>query len=188
MTIMQATIQDMDGVFALLRANHVSNVPEEEKKNGFVTTNLTEEQMRALIEKENGVTIAKDENGKIVAFALAASWEFWAEWPLFAYMIEELPKFTCEGVTLSVENSYQYGPVCIDKSVRGTGVFEKVFFASLANYEKRYPYMATFINQINPRSYAAHTRKALMTEAGKFRFNNNNYYMMVCPTAPGGKQ
>jgi sugar phosphate isomerase/epimerase len=57
MIITQATLQDMDGVFAILRANHVSNVPEEEKKNGFVTTNLTEEQMKALIEKENGVTI-----------------------------------------------------------------------------------------------------------------------------------
>ena len=54
MIITQATLQDMDGVFAILRANHVSNVPEEEKKNGFVTTNLTEEQMKALIEKENG--------------------------------------------------------------------------------------------------------------------------------------
>ncbi|MBQ5869173.1 MAG: GNAT family acetyltransferase, partial [Lachnospiraceae bacterium] len=85
MIITQATLQDMDGVFAILRANHVSNVPEEEKKNGFVTTNLTEEQMKALIEKENGVTIAKDDDGRVVAFALAASWEFWSEWPLFAY-------------------------------------------------------------------------------------------------------
>lgn len=188
MIITQANLQDMDGVFALLRANHVSNVPEEEKKNGFVTTNLTVEQMTALIEKENGVTIAKDDDGKVVAFALAASWEFWAEWPLFAYMIQELDKFECEGVTLTKENSYQYGPVCIDKNVRGTGVFEKVFFASLANYADKYPYMATFINQINPRSYAAHTRKALMTEAGTFPFNNNNYYMMVCPTTPPEKR
>ena len=42
--------------------------------------------------------------------------------------------------------------------------------------------MATFINQINPRSYAAHTRKVHMTEAGKFDFNNNHYYLMACPT------
>ena len=26
----------------------------------------------------------------------------------------------------------------------------------------KYPYMLTFINQINPRSYAAHTKKAGM--------------------------
>ena len=30
----------------------------------------TEEQMKALIEKENGVTIAKDDDGRVVAFAL----------------------------------------------------------------------------------------------------------------------
>ncbi len=182
MLITQATLADAAGVRALLKANHVNYIAEEDKKDGFVTTNLTDEQLENLIVKEDGVTIAKDDDGKVVAFALAASWEFWAEWPLFAYMIEELPKFTCEGVTLTTENSYQYGPVCIDKSVRGTGVFEAVFFASLANYAKKYPYMATFINQINDRSYAAHTRKALMTKAGTFQFNNNHYYMMVCPT------
>ena len=122
MIITQATLADAAGVRALLKANHVNYIPEEDKKDGFVTTNLTDEQLEALIVKENGVTIAKDDNGKVVAFALAASWEFWSEWPLFAYMIEELSKFTCEGVTLTTENSYQYGPVCIDKSVRGTGV------------------------------------------------------------------
>lgn len=182
MIITQATLADAEGVRALLKANHVNYIAEEDKKDGFVTTNLTDEQLEALIVKENGVTIAKDDQGKVVAFALAASWEFWAEWPLFAYMIEKLPEFTCEGETLTTENSYQYGPVCIDKSVRGTGVFEKVFFASLSNYAGRYPYMATFINQINDRSFAAHTRKAEMTKAGTFQFNGNNYYMMVCKT------
>lgn len=179
MTITQATVQDIPAVLALLKANHADNVAD--KSNGFVTTNITEEQMAALILNENGVTIAKD-GDKIIAFALAASWKFWSVWPFFVNMIKELPKFSFEGESLSTENTYQYGPVCVDSAYRGSGVFEQVFAASLASMKDRYPLMATFINMVNPRSYAAHTRKAGMEEVGRFDYNQNHYYLMACRT------
>lgn len=70
MLIQQATLEDVQGVLDLLKANHVSHVSD--KTDGFVTTNMTEKQLVTLITKENGVTIAK-ENEKILAFAMAAS-------------------------------------------------------------------------------------------------------------------
>ena len=181
MIITQANMDDFNGVLSLLKANHVSYMNENDKADGFVTTNFTDEQLEALITKEQGVTIAK-ENGKVLAFAMAAPWRFWAQWPFFAYMIEKLPEFSFNGESLTTKNSYQYGPVCIDKAVRGTGVFEQVFHASLESMKDRYPVMVTFINQINHRSYAAHVRKVPMTMAGTFQFNRNDYYFMVCPT------
>lgn len=102
MLIQQATLEDVQGVLDLLKANHVSHVSD--KTDGFVTTNMTEKQLVTLITKENGVTIAK-ENEKILAFAMAASWEFWAEWPFFVYMIEQLPNFSFNGKTLTAKNS-----------------------------------------------------------------------------------
>lgn len=182
MQIKSACLEDIPGVLALLQANHVSNLSEPEKKNGFVTTNMTDQQLGALIQKESGVPIAKADNSKIMAFAMAGSWEYWSERPFFAYMIEQLPEFSLNGQQLTAKNSYQYGPICIDPSVRGTGLFAKVFFASLASMQTRYPFMATFINQINPRSYAAHTRKVGMTEVGTFDFNQNHYHLMACQT------
>ncbi len=182
MVITQATVKDMEGVLALLKANHVSSMTEEEKKNGFVTTNMNEEQFIRLVEEEDGVTIAKD-GDKIVAFALAASWDYWKEWPLFQYMIEILPENSYNGETLTTKNSYQYGPVCVDKNYRGQGIFEKVFFASLENMEKRFPYMITFVNKVNPRSFAAHTRKAHMDEVMDFSWNSNNYWMLGIKTS-----
>lgn len=181
MIISQANIEDLDGVLSLLKANHINYISEENKPDGFVTTNFTDSQLKALIVQERGVTIAK-ENDKVLAFAMAASWEFWSSWPFFAYMIERLSEFMFEDKTLTTQNSYQYGPVCIDKSVRGTGLFEQVFYASLASMRERYPVMATFINQINHRSYAAHTQKVPMTKAGAFQFNQNDYYLMACST------
>ncbi|SCM83476.1 conserved hypothetical protein [uncultured Sporomusa sp.] len=182
MIISQANIEDADGILSLLKANHISYISADNKPDGFVTTNFTDAQLKALIVQERGVTIAKD-NDQVLAFAMAASWEFWSDWPFFAYMIKRLPEFMFEDKILTTQNSYQYGPICIDKSVRGTGVFEQVFYASLASMRERYPVMVTFINQINHRSYAAHTKKVPMLKAGAFQFNQNDYYLMACSTA-----
>lgn len=181
MEIRLATMADYEGIMALHRRYHINYISAEDKPSGFVTTNFTKEQMETLITEHNGVMVAVKDD-EIVAYATAAPWSFWAEWPLFAYMIEHLEEYQLDGETITVENSYQYGPICVDTSVRGTGVFEEIFHASLASMKDRYPIMATFINQINPRSYAAHTRKVNMTLAGTFPFNNNQYYLMACPT------
>lgn len=181
MEIRYARSEDLDGLLELLRANHISAIPEEQRKEGFVTTDISKVQLQDLIDQENGVSIAADK-GQVKGFALAGGWEFWRPWPLFTYMIDHLPEFQINGQTLTVQNSYQYGPVCVDKSVRGTGVFEKLFVHSLEGMSSRYPYMVTFINQVNPRSYAAHTRKAGMTECGKFDWNHNHYWLMAIQT------
>ena len=184
MEVLQAGMKDMEGVLRLLRANHADTLGEAERADGFVTTNITPEQMEQLIAKENGVTIAR-EDGRVLAFAMAAPWEYWAVWPLFTHMIAILPEYSFGGQRLSTENSYQYGPMCVDKSARGTGLFEQVFDASLASMAERFPIMATFVNQANPRSYAAHSRKARMETSGTFDFNGNHYYLMACATKRG---
>lgn len=177
----QATLQEREGVMALLRANHADNLGEAERRDGFVTTNMTPEQMTALIAEKNGVTVAR-EGARVTAFALAAPWGFWSQWPFFRNMIRILGNYRFGGVTLTEENSYQYGPVCVDRDYRGRGVFERVFAASLRTMEDRYPIMVTFVNQANPRSYAAHSRKAGMATPGTFDCNGSHYYLMACST------
>ena len=87
MEIMQACMNDLDGVMALHRKYHIGSIDATDKPDGFVTTNFTAKQLEALVNKEYGITIAK-ENGHIVSYAMAASWQFWAEWPFFAHMIQ----------------------------------------------------------------------------------------------------
>ena len=116
-----ADFSDIEGVLSLHYRYQVDSIREEDKKDGFVTTPFTEEQMKSLIEKESGLFIAKIDNS-VIAYAMAASWEFWSGWPMFAFMIKDLPNLSYLGQQLSVDNSYQYGPICIDKEFRGTGV------------------------------------------------------------------
>ena len=177
-----ATMEDLPAIRKLLARYHKDTIKPEDMPGGFVTTKLSDEQFQDLIEVQKGVTLAKDENGEVKAFALHAPWSYWKQVPIMQRMTEVLPDMPFEGMHLDETNTYQYGPVCVDVSIRGTGVFEEIFKEALKLYEDRYPVMVTFINQINPRSYAAHTRKAHMTEIGKFDFNDNHYWMMAIRT------
>ncbi len=86
----RASIQDIEGVLDLQRKYHVKTIEESDKKDGFVTTLFTYDQLKKLVLQENGLfTASKDK--KIVAYTMSASWEYWAEWPIFKFMLEELP-------------------------------------------------------------------------------------------------
>lgn len=170
-----ATLNDIPGISELQQKYHVLTINDEDKKDGFVTTLFSEEQFKELIEKENGVAVACD-GDKIVAYVMAASWQFWSKWPLFQHMINDLPNTEYLGQVLSVENSYQYGPICIHKDYRGTKVLINVFEFSRTQMNTRFPILITFINKINHRSYNAHTNKLGLEVIKSFEFNNNQYY------------
>ncbi|WP_413698924.1 GNAT family acetyltransferase [Psychromonas sp. KJ10-10] len=176
-----ATLADIEEVLILHYRYQIDSINDEDKADGFITTAFTKEHLQSLIEQENGLFIASIDN-KIVAYAMVASWQYWSQWPMFEFMIKHLHDSACLGETITIDNSYQYGPVCVDKSVRGKGAFESVFNFSLTEMSKRYPIMVTFINIINPRSYQAHTSKTPLQVIKEFDFNNNHYYKLACKT------
>ena len=177
-----ATVEDIGATLALHAKYQVDTIKEEDKKDGFVTTAFTKEQLTSLILEEQGLFIIIDK-GKVVAYVMAASWKFWSRWPMFAHMIKELPKLEYLGEKLSTENSYQYGPICIDKSLRGTEVLKNIFNFSRKHMAKRYPILVTFVNKINPRSFEAHKRKLGLDVIQEFEYNGNHYYEMVYDTS-----
>ena len=182
MNISVAELSDIAEVLELQSKYHIASINEEDKPSGFVTTAFTTDQLTALIQVESGLFIARIE-GTLVAYAMAASWGFWSQWPMFAHMIKELHKLEFLGQQLGIMNSYQYGPVCVEKAVRGTGVLEQIFDFSRQKMAERYPYLVTFINKINTRSFSAHTKKLGLHVIQEFEFNGNQYYELVYDTS-----
>lgn len=176
-----ANLTHVEEILALHSKYQIDSIADEDRADGFITTAFTKEHLTKLIVDESGLFIACIDN-KIVAYAMAASWQFWCQWPMFKFMIEHLGDANHQEQEITVNNSYQYGPVCVDKSVRNLGVFEKVFNFSLQQMSTRYPIMVTFINKINPRSFAAHTRKTRLEIINEFEFNNNQYFKLACST------
>ncbi len=123
------------------------------------------------------------ENDEVIAYVMSASWAYWSKWPMFQFMINDLPNLEYLGKEITVDNSYQYGPVCVDKAFRGQGVLEKLFDFALDSMSKRYEILVTFVNKINPRSYEAHKRKLGLEVIQEFTWNNNNYYEFVYDTS-----
>ncbi|MBV1904930.1 MAG: hypothetical protein KUG75_02540 [Pseudomonadales bacterium] len=182
MQIKLAELSEIDDVLALHYKYQVDSIPEVDKKDGFVTTPFTKAELTDLAIKEKGLFIAK-KNGRVIAYVMAASWEFWSAWPIFEFMIKDLPKLKYHDQILDTDNSYQYGPVCIDTSVRGSGILEKIFAFAKEAMSERYTILVTFVNKTNTRSYAAHSRKLGLDVLQEFEFNNNRYYEMACLTA-----
>lgn len=173
-----AELADLDGVLALHRTYQVDTIDAADRADGFVTTPFSREELTELITREQGLFIARTEEW-VLAYAMAASWEFWSAWPMFEHMIKELPKARFMGQVLDTKNSCQYGPICVDKSMRGTGLVQEVFDLARREAGKRFPILVTFVNKKNPRSHAAHVRKLKMTVIREFTYNGNEYYELA---------
>ena len=182
MNLKIAQIEDIEKILELHFKYQIDSINEEDKKDGFITTAFTKQQIEDLITLEQGIFVAI-ENEKVIAYVMSASWNFWSRWPMFSFMIKDLENIEYLGKKLNVENSYQYGPVCVDKNYRGKGILEKLFDFARDNMSKKYPILVTFINKINQRSYEVHTRKIGLEVIKEFSYNNNNYYELVYDTS-----
>ena len=176
-----AEIKDIEATLELHAKYQVDTINPEDKKDGFVTTPFSTQELTDLIEQESGLFIAKD-GDEVVAYVMSASWDFWSKWPMFAFMVENLDGKNFKGMAITKDNSYQYGPIAIDKRFRGTDLLFNIFDFARENMAKRYPILITFVNKINPRSFAAHSKLGLDV-LSEFEYNNNQYYEMVYDTS-----
>ena len=172
-----ATFDDIPIVLQLQNSYLVSNLSDEQKKGGFVTTPFTVEQLSEVIRQE-GLFLAK-ENKNLVAYCFAASWHYFSAWPIFEYMMSMFPNWSFLNQKITVENTFQYGPICIDIPYRGQGLINELVEFMRINMVKRYPIAVTFINKINVASYKAHTQKLAWKVIAEFDFNNNQYNVLA---------
>lgn len=182
-----AQARHIDGILVLQAENLVANMPADKKSGGFVTTPFTEALLRPLIEK-NTVFVAVDmhhgaELPEVVGYLICGSWAFYSQWPVFAYMVSLFSEFTYQDTEMTTENSYQYGPVCISKAVRGSGAFERLFAFARTQMHKKYPYALTFINKQNTRSLEAHKKKTDIDVIREFSYDGQEYYFIGFATA-----
>lgn len=165
---------DIAGILALQEKYLFRNLNEQECKKGFVTTPFTVAQIEEII-KEDGIFVAENEEGIIIAYVFAGSWQYFSQWDIFNFMVARFPQLSFNGKEITTENSFQYGPVCIDEKYRGTGLLNQIFEEMRIEFSKKYPLSITFINKVNVISEMAHTKKLGWKIIDEFEFNNNTY-------------
>lgn len=166
--------QDIDQILDLQDKNLVTRIAESDKIHGFVTTPFEKSQLEHLITL-GGMFVAQMEH-RVVGYAAAAHWDYFQGRPMFDLMICRFEKRDFNGKNITRANSFQYGPVCIAKEVRGSGVFQSLFDEMERVMKRRFEVGTTFINKINVRSYEAHTRKMGLQVIDEFDFGGNEYW------------
>jgi hypothetical protein len=172
-----ATASDIEGILDIQAQNLYANLSGDELADGFVTTPFTPELIRSLL-AQDGAFVAEFE-GRIVGYILAGGWDFYAQWEIFRLMAARLPELKFQGEQIIVDRSFQYGPVCIDRSCRGNGTLAQLFTTMQSSFAPRFPIGVTFINKLNDRSLAAHHRKLNFEIIDEFEFNNGHFYTLA---------
>lgn len=165
---------DITGILSLQERNLFSNLSEQEREKGFVTTPFTVSQIEEII-KQNGIFVAENKENTIIAYAFAGDWTYFEQWGIFNFMTARFPQLSFNNNKITTENSFQYGPVCIDIEYRGQGVLNLIFEEMRIEFLKKYPISITFINKVNVISEKAHTQKLGWKIVDEFDFNNNRY-------------
>ncbi len=181
--IRPAIESDFDGILALQSRNLYTNLSATELAGGFVTTPFTSDLLGQLL-VQDGVFVAESES-KIVGYVLAGDWEFYAQWEIFRLMISRLPELKFQDRELSVDRTFQHGPICIDLAMRGSSVFPQLFEFMRSSFALKFPIGVTFINKLNQRSFEAHTRKLDLEIVDEFEFNGNSFYTLAFLTGTG---
>ena len=181
--IRPAIESDFDGILALQSRNLYTNLSPTELAGGFVTTPFTPDLLGQLL-GQDGVFVAESET-RIVGYLLAGDWEFYAQWEIFRLMISRLPELKFQGRDLSVDRTFQHGPICIDIAMRGSKVFPQLFELMRSSFALKFPIGVTFINKLNQRSFEAHTRKLDLEIVDEFEFNGNSFYTLAFLTGTG---
>jgi hypothetical protein len=171
---------DFDGILDLQARNLYANLSAAELAGGFVMTPFTPELLRDLLDRSGVFVVAWE--GQIVGYLLAGDWKFFSQWEIFRLMISRLPELRFQGREIAIESSFQYGPICLDRSVRGSEVFPQIFNLMSASFASKFLTGVTFINKLNQRSFAAHTRKLGLEIIDEFEFNRNSFYTLAFST------
>jgi hypothetical protein len=178
--IRAATASDFEGILDLQSQNLLANLASTALDDGFVMTPFTIDLLQQLL-MQDGVFVAEFES-KIVGYLLAGDWDFFSQWEIFQAMMSRLPALKFQGENITIDRSFQYGPICIDRAWRGSNLFPDLFAKMRINFALKFPIGITFINKLNQRSFAAHTRKLNLEIIDEFEFNGNSFYTLAFAT------
>lgn len=169
-----STSEELNQILELQKQNLKHLITEEQKKKeGFVTLQHDFD----ILKKMNDACahcIAKQDD-KVVGYALSMLQEFKNKIPLLVPMFKEIDS------TLKAQNrSSNYiamGQICIDKNVRGQGVFRGLYSYMAQQFKTNFDAIITEVDTKNKRSSNAH--KAVGFKVIKNYTSNNQLWEVI---------
>jgi hypothetical protein len=166
---------DYPAILELQHANLLKNV-QGDSADGFLSVEYTGSELDAM-NRDLGVFVAV-KDGVVVGYLCGTSCGYAARYPILAAMIDRFPLLSMEGEGLSPANTFIYGPVCIARHERGSGILSGLYEALKEAARSSYTFCALFISDRNRRSLDAHRRKLGMSMLGAFEALGAQFHIL----------
>ena len=176
MEITLAQPADFPAILELQDRFHLSNLPADDLAEGFVTSHLDPKDLARMCQQK-AIWVARASD-QIAAYACAVEWEFWEAGRFLDAVRALLPIGQ-----VTWENSFLYGPTCIDAPFRGRGILPDFVRAIAARYASEREFGLCFIDVRNARSLAAHERKLGFARIAQLPFDDVVYDVLSFQTA-----
>jgi hypothetical protein len=168
---------DYGGILAIQARYLVGNLSPEERKDGFLSAEFSLEQIAAMA-SDLGIVAARSD-GEVVGFMCASRMDFVPRPTILDSMLKCLDGVALDGRSPTEDPTFIYGPVCLDREYRGTGLLRQMFERLKKDFVSYYELGVAFVAVSNPRSLNAHVNGLGMTAAGLFDYGGNRYHALV---------
>jgi|TARA_B100001964_G_scaffold168210_1_gene184848 hypothetical protein len=173
-----AIFTDIQDILCVQRKNLASAVSDDEKaRQGFVTLETSEELLGDIISNE-GIIVARCGN-KLAGYLIPITVRRSAIFPLFLPLAEQFRFMRYDGRVIDMHKVCILAQICIDKEFRNGESLQAIHQVTRNHLGKKYDIGVALISSTNPRSLAANTKKAGMTDVGQYVSRGITWHVVV---------
>ena len=176
LNIRLATCEDYPHILALQDSNYIDNLQDFQRKDGFLSAKMTDEQLAA-IAKSLGIAVARETEAFLGFFCVSRP-EHWQPDSIVHSLLHCLKTDLHDTRVIDPESYCIFGPMCLSASARGKGVLKKLYEYAVANLNGRFAAAVGFISTENPRSLGAMS-KLDWQPVGRFKWGGRQYHALV---------
>ncbi len=180
-----ATRNDIPGLLALSERYYVGNLTPTQQAEGFLSVLLPEEWFTWAI-GTSGVHVAVTDDGQfgdaVVGFVGMTDPPIDGQAgssPIVRAMLDLAETLEFNGRPIAQQRFAFRGPVCIDESARGRGLYSKFNAVTGAAYRDRYDLGMLFVAADNPRSMHTSTTKLGAESLAVFEAGGKQYHFLA---------
>ena len=171
------TSQDLPEILRIQKDNVISNLLKDDRQEGFLSVEFSSRQFEEM-NREIPIVVA-DLGSQLGGYLCGIGISSGGQVPILAHIISLFHETCFRNHLLDQYRSFIYGPVCIEKEVRGQGILEGLFTELLRQLTGHFDVGVLFISQDNPRSLHAHIHKLGMEMVRDFQFRGKLFSLLA---------
>ena len=169
--------EDLPEILRIQDENLRGNLTPADQADGYLSVAFAAQQFRDM-HREIPVIVA-DLGPRLGGYLCSSSLTYSRQVPLLSHMIGLFKETSFNSKMLDAYRTFVYGPVCIDKPLRGRGLLNGLFKTLANQLAGRFEVGTLFISLNNPRSLRAHTHHLGMQHLRTFTFKSAEYILLA---------